>query len=211
MYSTIFATVIHIFLAPYLAVTLDMKMLGISIATMIHFIMRFLGNRTICQLDSHLSRSFVSIRDPDSWKDLGEMAWLGWNSFLLKVMGWWAFDVFTQLAAFLAEDDVAAQTVLRNIGLFTYMIPVGLSSAMGFFVGNYIGKNKIVVARKFAYLCTLLSLIWSFLSVLLVWVFQDQVMTFYTKDEAVLKVMKQAWYVLTIFVFFDCMQGVAAG
>jgi hypothetical protein len=42
-------------------------------------------------------------------------------------MGWWAFDIFTQLAAFCTIDELSAQTILRNIGLFTFMIPVGLS------------------------------------------------------------------------------------
>jgi hypothetical protein len=31
----------------------------------------------------------------DSWKGLGDIAKQGWESLLLKVAGWWAFDVFT--------------------------------------------------------------------------------------------------------------------
>ena len=77
----------------------------------------------------------------DSWKGLGNMFRLGCASMLLKVMGWWAFDVFTQLAAFLDVQALAGQTILRNIGLFTYMIPVGFSQAVNFLTGKYIGKN----------------------------------------------------------------------
>ena len=36
-------------------------------------------------------------------------------------------------------------------------------------------------------------------------------MGFYTNDQSVHDKMKQAWYVLSVFVFFDCMQGVDAG
>jgi len=54
-------------------------------------------------------------------------------------MGWWAFDVFTLLASQLSETDIAAQTILRNVGLFTYMIPVGLAQSTNFLVGKYIG------------------------------------------------------------------------
>ena len=63
-------------------------------------------------------------------------------------MGWWAFDVFTILAAELTETDVAAQTILRNIGLFTYMIPVGLMSSTTYLVGRYIGMNRDDLAIK---------------------------------------------------------------
>ena len=77
--------------------------------------------------------------DEDSFKDLSVIVQVGYNSFLVKVMGWWAFDVFTQMASLLTETDTAAQTILRNIGLFTYMIPVGLMSSTNYLIGMYIG------------------------------------------------------------------------
>ena len=36
-------------------------------------------------------------------------------------------------------------------------------------------------------------------------------MNVYTKDESIKDVMRDAWIVICIFVFFDCMQGVANG
>jgi multidrug resistance protein, MATE family len=213
MYATIFASVVHIYLAPYLAITLNWKMKGIAIATCVHFSCRFLVSYITSLLDSDLKKALVSLSDPDCWdkEGLWDMFKLGWNSFLLKVMGWWAFDVFTQLAAFLATDDVAAQTILRNIGLFTYMIPVGISASMNFFTGKYIGAGDIRNAKKLSALCNTISFIWSFLSMAVVWSFKDSIMRFYTHDPDVTRVMNQAWYVLTIFCFFDCMQGVSAG
>ena len=136
---------------------------------------------------------------------------LGGNSILLKVMGWWAFDVFTQLASFLTETDLAGQTILRNIGLFTFMIPVGLSSAINFFTGKYIGRNKIVLARRISNLCMTVTFIWSFAAMAIVWFGQQSVLDFYTNDVSVQDSNKKAWFVLPIFVFFDCMQVVSAG
>jgi len=60
----------------------------------------------------------------------------------LKVMGWWAFEVFTQMAAFLPKVDLAGQTILRNIGLYTFMIPVGISMGANTLVGNRMGKAQ---------------------------------------------------------------------
>jgi len=78
---------------------------------------------------------------------------LGGVSIMLTVMGWWAFDVFTLLASQLTDKDIAAQTILRNIGLFTYMIPVGLKLSTQFFTGRYIGRKKIEMAKKISNLC----------------------------------------------------------
>lgn len=69
----------------------------------------------------------MSLFDKASWADLGPLAKIGWNTFLVQVMGWWAFDVFTQLAAFTGETNTAAQAIMRNIGLYTFMIPAGIS------------------------------------------------------------------------------------
>ena len=122
-----FASIFHWVVAWYLAVYLGWKMLGVAIASSLHFVVRFLVSYACVNLDSKLKAGLIPLSDENSWKDLGEMAVLGGNSVLLKVMGWWAFDVFTQMAAFLDETELAGQTILRNIGLFTYMIPVGLS------------------------------------------------------------------------------------
>ena len=111
----------------------------------------------------------------------------------------------------LTETDTAGQTILRNIGLFTYMIPVGLCSATGFLTGKYIGKDKASLALKISNLCMYVTFCWSLSSMLLVYFFKDEIMGFYTHDKTVQAKMNEAWYVLTIFVFFDCMQGVDVG
>ena len=145
-----------------------MKFLGVALSTCLHLSLRLVFNYIFYNLDPELKRTNVPISDPDCWKGLKDMAKLGWNTFILKVMGWWAFDVFTQLAAMLLVTDVAAQTILRNIGLFTYMIPVGLASSMNFFTGKYIGKGSVYLAKKVSKLCTMLAFIWSFLSMTIV-------------------------------------------
>lgn len=124
-----------------------MKMLGVALASSIHFVFRFLIIFACAKLDKDLKKSFIPIFHEDSFKDLGYVLEIGWQSFLLKVMGWWAFDVFTQFAAFSNNLDwTGAQTILRNIGLFTYMIPVGFSQSATFLVGKYLGKNRADLA-----------------------------------------------------------------
>ena len=88
--------------------------------------------------------------------------------------------MFTQLAALLSEREVAGQTILRNIGLFTYMIPVGFSAAMNFFTGKYIGAGNVCLARKISKICRICSLTWSGLSMLIVWFGQAPITEYYT-------------------------------
>ena len=87
-----------------------MKMLGIAISTSIHFFIRFITSYIIMKSDPDLSRFFIPFSDPESYNTVGlkEMNSLGWSMFAMRVMGWWANDVFTILATNLTDADVAA-------------------------------------------------------------------------------------------------------
>jgi multidrug resistance protein, MATE family len=62
----------------------------------------------------------------------------------LGVWGWWAFDIFTLIASYMSVESIAAQTVLRNIALLFFMIPVGISQSTSLLVGNNIGACDLV-------------------------------------------------------------------
>jgi len=150
LYSTSIASVIHWIIAFSIVDCFESKMIGIAIATNIHFIFRFIIAVILTRTDEKVKEGIISFDSPESWKDLGVMCKLGFDSVLLKVMAWWAFDVFTQLASFLSVSELGGQTILRNIGLFTYMIPVGLSTSANALTGRYIGKDVVFLAKKIA-------------------------------------------------------------
>ena len=87
-----------------------MKMLGISIATSLHFFVRYIVSYVIMSFDKDLNKFFIPFSDPESYDKAGliEMNSLGWSVFAMRVMGWWANDVFTILATNLTDGDVAA-------------------------------------------------------------------------------------------------------
>lgn len=107
---------------------------------------------------------------------------LGWDSMLLRVMAWWAFDVFTQLAATLDVATLGGQTILRNIGLFTYMIPVGLSVSANILTGRYIGKGKVNLAQKISRQIMFMTFLWSIVQMIGVWMGKDAIIAFYTSN-----------------------------
>lgn len=87
-----------------------MKMLGISIATCIHFFTRYVVTYIVMITDKDLNRYFVPFSDPESYSKAGlsEMNTQGWSVFAMRVGGWWANDVFTLMATTLSDGDVAA-------------------------------------------------------------------------------------------------------
>ena len=203
--STAGASFIHFALAYYLGVYLDMKIHGLAIATSVHFFARFFITYFLIMNDEDAKKCLIPINHEDSFKGLKEMVHVGIDSFLNRVFGWWSFDVYTQLAAMLTDTDVAAQTILRIIGVFTFMVPIGIQSATNYLLGMYIGKNRVDLAKKIGYLLALITLAWSFLSMFVVFCWRDEIHNVYTKDIEIIQVMIHAWSVIVIFVFFDCI------
>ena len=75
----------------------------------------------------------------ESTVNLGHQFSLGVSGLFMGVWGWWAFDVFTLISSYLSVDIISAQTIMRTLGLLTFMIPVGFSVACGILVGRSIG------------------------------------------------------------------------
>ncbi len=67
----------------------------------------------------------------------------------MGVWGWWAFDIFTLIASYLHAVVIAAQTILRSIGLITYMFPVGILQACATLVGNAVGEGREDKAKRY--------------------------------------------------------------
>ncbi|CDW84612.1 na+-driven multidrug efflux pump [Stylonychia lemnae] len=211
MVSNIFSSIIHFFLAYLLAITLDLGMFGIAIASCIHFFLRFLVYVVLIAKSERLRASLVSIWDPNCKNDLWPQFVLSLQCASLGIWSWWAFDIFTLIASYMSVDDLAAQTVLRNIGLLTYMIPVGLSISSVILVGNMIGANNPNGAKLYAKMCTLSAFIWALASVAFINLLQGQVIGIFSSSVSVNELILRAFNIISIFVFFDCVQGVGQG
>lgn len=55
------------------------------------------------------------------------------------------------------------------------------------------------------------TFIWSIAQMSLVWFGKDSIIDFYTYDTGIKEKIYPCWYILVVFIFFDCMQGVANG
>jgi len=100
----------------------------------------------------------------------------------MGVWGWWAFDIFTLIASYMATDAVAAQTILRGLGLITFMLPVGITSACTTLIGNAVGEQSEDKARQYYKTGMMLSLILASIQVSLLVIFRSYVISFFTSN-----------------------------
>ena len=121
----------------------------------------------------------------------------------MGVWGWWAFDIFTLISSYLSVDIISAQTIMRSLGLLTFMIPVGFSVACGILVGRSIGQGSEAAIKHYYSLCMMLSIGVAFLQVVFLLIFESLIIEVFTNIERISVHIKSAWLIFCLFVVFD--------
>ena len=107
---------------------------------------------------------------------------LNLQSMSLSVWSWWALDAFTIIASYMDPASLTAQHIIRNITLFTFMIPVGITIASQIMVGNNIGANKVAVAKAYSFMCFKTAVIWALCTIALLIIFRPYFLGIFTSD-----------------------------
>ena len=132
------------------------------------------------------------------------------NSLAMGVWGWWAFDIFTLIATYMDTAIIAAQTILRTLGLITFMLPVGIMSACGTLIGNSVGAGKADHAIIYYETSMKMGVALAIVQVLVLLLGKDLFVLLFTNQQAVGEQMMLAWPVLMVFVIFDTTQGISS-
>ena len=92
---------------------------------------------------------------------------------------------------------------MRTLGLMTFMIPVGFSVAANVLLGQFIGAGKADLVRHYYQLSMKVSVFAALFQNVLLIIFKDQIISFYTKNPEIQSEISKAWIAFNIFVIFD--------
>ena len=81
------------------------------------------------------------------------------STLSMNVWAWWAFDLFTLIASYFSPQMIAAQTILRSIGLLTFMLPTGIQKSCGTLIGNSVGQGRKDLAKVYFKTTMLLAVV----------------------------------------------------
>ncbi len=122
-------------------VWLDLGYKGVMLATGIMFVFRFLVNYLLIEFycDKVSKHDDVYLFSRETVTNVWPLLRKSFASMLLSIWGWWAFDIFTLMATYIGATEAGAQTIMRSIGLMTFMMPAGFSGGCNIMVGKSIG------------------------------------------------------------------------
>jgi multidrug resistance protein, MATE family len=139
---------------------------------------------------------------------------------LLRLGGPAATQIFLEIGAFSAASALAAKLgpvplsgheIALNCAAFTFMVPLGLSSAAAVRVGQQLGSKDSAGARRAGWSAILLGLAFMSCSGLLFVSGPRLIARLFTPDPAVIAVGAKLLLVAAAFQLFDGLQTVATG
>lgn len=83
----------------------------------------------------------------DCLQDWGPFVQLAIPSMLMLCLEWWMFEIGGFLAGIISEVELGSQSVVYQLTIVAYMVPLGLSGAASVRVGNALGAGNIEQAK----------------------------------------------------------------
>jgi MATE family multidrug resistance protein len=121
------------------------------------------------------------------------------------------FAAATALAARLAPVSLAAHQIAINIAAFTFMVPLGVSSAGAVRVGHAVGRRDADGAARAGWTALLFGVGFMSVAAASFVLLPHLLIGAFTSDEGVLRVGVSLLMVGAVFQLFDGLQGVATG
>ncbi|HEY0809325.1 MAG TPA: MATE family efflux transporter, partial [Longimicrobiales bacterium] len=113
------------------------------------------------------------------------------------------FGVIALLMGFLGTMEVAGHQVAINLASLTFMVPAGISAAATVLVGNAIGRENPVAARRAARAALFVGASFMLTSAAVFLIFPDVLANLYTDDAGVLAIAVVLIPIAGLFQVFD--------
>ena len=142
---------------------------------------------------------------------LWKLTVLGLPAAMQRLLEVGVFTITTLLAAGLAPAALAAHQIALNAAAFTFMVPLGISSAAAVRVGHALGGRNEAGAARAGWTAFLLGGAFMVASGAVFVAFPEEIMRTFTTDAAVIATGLSLLAVAAVFQLFDGIQVVATG
>lgn len=144
-------------------------------------------------------------------RKIARIAWLGAPIGVQFGLEVWAFQITTLLSGKLGEVALGAGAIVLNLSSFSFMFPLGISTAASVRVGNLIGAGDDVGARRAARLALLLGAGVMSLFAAAFFFLRHQIPRIYGAEPNVLALCAEVLPIVAAFQMLDGTQVVASG
>src|ERR1051326_3758576 len=145
------------------------------------------------------------------WWRIRQLLRLGMPAALQLLLEIGAFATATFLIGKLGAVPLAGHQIALNVASFTYMVPLGISSAAAIRVGHALGSGDVHGAARAGWMALLFGAGFMGCSGLTLFLFARPIARIYTPEIAVVSAGATLLVVAAVFQLFDGLQVVATG
>lgn len=146
-----------------------------------------------------------------AWPRMRRLVALGFPAAMQVTLEVGVFAAATALAGRLTPAALAAHQIALHFAGFTFMIPLGVSSAGAVRVGHAMGRRDPAGVRRSGWTALLLGAGFMLCAAVVFVSFPRPLIGAFSRDEAVLGIGASLLLVAAVFQLFDGLQGVATG
>lgn len=154
---------------------------------------------------------FQHIIEMPNWHTLKKLFQLGFPIAVAICCEVALFALTALLLAPLGKDIVASHQIALNTSSSIFMLPMSLGMATTILVGQSLGENNPIQAKKVAYSALGIGLMIAAVTAFLTAVLRTEIASIFVKDQAVIAMASSLLLLAALYQFSDTIQVVACG
>ncbi|NWZ81948.1 S47A2 protein, partial [Poecile atricapillus] len=155
----------------------------------------------------------------NTWGGWSSECLLEWDSFtslaipsmLMMCIEWWTYEIGSFLIGLLSVVELSVQSIIYEVSVVAFMIPLGLGTAAGVQVGNALGAGDIEAAKRSSSTSLICTGVFSVIVGSILAATRNVLGYIFTMDKEIIDLVAWVMPIYVVFHLFEAMTGACSG
>ncbi|NXR49404.1 S47A1 protein, partial [Hippolais icterina] len=155
----------------------------------------------------------------NTWGGWSSECLLEWDSFtslaipsmLMMCIEWWTYEIGSFLIGLLSVVELSVQSIIYEVSVVAFMIPLGLGTAASVQVGNALGAGNVEVAKRSSNTSLICTGVFSIIVGSILAATRNVLGHVFTKDKEIIDLVAWVMPIYVVFHLFEAMTGACSG
>eukprot|EP00347_Sterkiella_histriomuscorum_P017802 403347935 len=203
-------SLLHMFWCYILVNTMQLGVLGTSLAMMISYTLNFSLLTMFCLASSDLKTSFFFFTK-ETWEDFKEYLMIGIPSAVMLCLEWGGFELLIIIAGLISIEVSGAQVVLLNTFFVIMMLSLGLQQGAMACVGKAMGEGNSKKARIYLKMAVSGSIFMNLIIAFVTSIFRTGISRLFTTNPALVAQIFDVVNIMSLAMVFTGIQLILEG
>ncbi|NXR31023.1 S47A2 protein, partial [Zosterops hypoxanthus] len=155
----------------------------------------------------------------NTWGGWSRECLLEWDSFtslaipsmLMMCIEWWTYEIGSFLIGLLSVVELSVQSIIYEVSVVAFMIPLGLGTAASVQVGNALGAGNVEAAKRSSNTSLICTGVFSVIVGSILAAIRNVLGYVFTNDKEIIDLVAWVMPIYVVFHLFEAMTGACSG